>query len=86
MFLRKGRGMNYSTVTGNRKELRYSNMMDGNCKMEEKTVRQRKAGGKKTCWCHLFHVRTVAVRSLEPLVSISQNGKRRIRRCHNMKF
>jgi hypothetical protein len=52
----QGRGLNYSTATGNRKELRHSNMVDRDGKMGEKKARQRRAGGKETCWSHLFHM------------------------------
>ena len=85
-FLARVRGRNYSASTGYRKELRYSNMMDRNGKMEQENVRQRKAGGKDTCWFHLFHMRTVSARSLEPFVSISQNVNFRILERHSMKF
>lgn len=77
MFLRRGRGLNYSTATGNRKELRHSNMMERDDKMGEKNVRHRRAGGKETCWSHLFLTRTVAARGIDPLLSIGQTVKRR---------
>ena len=46
-FFAGGRGMNYRTVTGNRKELRYSNMMDGNGKMEEEKRETKKTRRKE---------------------------------------
>jgi hypothetical protein len=85
-FFRRGRGLNGSTATGNRKELRHSNMMDRDGKMGEKNVGQGRAGGQETCWSNLFRMRTVAGRSLEPMVSISQTEKRRILEGHNVNF
>jgi hypothetical protein len=64
-FFRRGRGLNGSTATGNIKELRHSSMMVRDGKMGEKNVGQGRAGGQKTCWSHLFRMKTVAGRSLE---------------------
>lgn len=86
MFLRRGRRLNYSTASGNRKELRYSNMMDRDGKMGEKNVRQRLTGGKETCWSHLFRMRTVPARDIALLLSIGQTVKRRTLECPIMKF
>jgi hypothetical protein len=73
VLLRRGRGLDYSAATGNRKELRHSDMMDGDGKMGERNVRESSAGRMETCWSHLIHMRTVAARGLNllcPLVRL----------------